>query len=686
MIPLINSVKETTEKCLDSQLWHACAGGMVQMPNVNSKVFYFPQGHAEHANGNVDFGSFIRIPSLILSRVSNIKFLADAETDEVYAKLRLIPLRNCENELDDDGVLGNNNGVGENLEKPASFAKTLTQSDANNGGGFSVPRYCAETIFPRLDYTAEPPVQTILAKDVHGVTWKFRHIYRGTPRRHLLTTGWSNFVNQKKLVAGDSIVFLRADNGDLCVGIRRAKRGFGGGIDAPSGWNPNCGPGYGGYSMFLREDESKLMRDGNGGFMGKGKVSVESVIEAATLAASGQPFEVVYYPRASTPEFCVKASAVKAATQIQWCSGMRFKMPFETEDSSRISWFMGTISSVHVADPLRWPNSPWRLLQVTWDEPDLLQNVKRVSPWLVELVSNMPALNLSPFYPPRKKLRFPQHPDFPLIDQIPITSFSSNPLTANRPLCCMSDNIPAGIQGARHAQFGQTLSDLHLNKLQLGLFPGNFQQLDHTAPPRIPSDNFIGKLNTNENIACLLAMGNTSPSLKKHNEIKSPSPHFVLFGQPILTKEQLSRSCSGATSGNSLSEGNQEKMTNVSDGSGSAVLQNGPPESSSEDGCPWYKEPQKIDLGLEIGQCKVFMESEDVGRNLDLSVLRSYDELCKKIADIFGIESSETLSDIRYLDKAGAVKHIGDEPFSEFLKTVRRLTIVMDSGSDNIGR
>jgi hypothetical protein len=87
-------------------------------------------------------------------------------------------------------------------------------------------------------------------------------------------------------------------------------------------------------------------------------------MEAVKLAANNQPFEVVYYPRASTPEFCVKASAVRAAMRIQWCSGMRFKMPFETEDSSRISWFMGTIASVQVVDPIRWPNSPWRLLQV----------------------------------------------------------------------------------------------------------------------------------------------------------------------------------------------------------------------------------------------------------------------------------------------------------------------------------
>lgn len=357
------------DNCLDSQLWHACAGGMVQMPPVNTKVFYFLQGHIEHANGNVDFRSFPRIPAYVQCRVEDIRYLADQETDEVYAKIRLIPVANELDYSDEDiGVHGTE--VQEN--KPASFAKTLTQSDANNGGGFSVPRYCAETIFPRLDYSADPPVQNILAKDVHGEPWKFRHIYRGTPRRHLLTTGWSTFVNAKKLIAGDSIVFLRAENGDLCVGIRRAKRGLGGGLDSTSGWNPGSTVlNYGAFSAFLREDENRITRNGNGVGLNsggnpsaKGKVKIESLIEAATHAAKGQPFEVVYYPRAGTPEFVVKAGHVRAALQIRWCSGMRFKMPFETEDSSRISWFMGTISSVQVSDPVHWPDSPWRLLQV----------------------------------------------------------------------------------------------------------------------------------------------------------------------------------------------------------------------------------------------------------------------------------------------------------------------------------
>ncbi|KAL6269346.1 hypothetical protein ACE6H2_026257 [Prunus campanulata] len=55
---------------------------------------------------------------------------------------------------------------------PICSAKTLTASDTSSHGGFSVPRHAAEDCFPPL------------------------------PQRHLLTTGWSAFVNKKKLVSG----------------------------------------------------------------------------------------------------------------------------------------------------------------------------------------------------------------------------------------------------------------------------------------------------------------------------------------------------------------------------------------------------------------------------------------------------------------------------------------------------
>ena len=95
---------------------------------------------------------------------------------------------------------------------PHMFCKTLTASDTSTHGGFSVPRRAAEDCFAPLvgflpaysfisskgytkplqfrhsylfitfllqDYTQQRPSQELAAKDLHGVEWKFRHIYRG---------------------------------------------------------------------------------------------------------------------------------------------------------------------------------------------------------------------------------------------------------------------------------------------------------------------------------------------------------------------------------------------------------------------------------------------------------------------------------------------------------------------------
>ncbi|XP_028075568.1 uncharacterized protein LOC114277815 isoform X5 [Camellia sinensis] len=38
---------EGEKGCLNSELWHACAGPLVSLPAVGSRVVYFPQGHSE---------------------------------------------------------------------------------------------------------------------------------------------------------------------------------------------------------------------------------------------------------------------------------------------------------------------------------------------------------------------------------------------------------------------------------------------------------------------------------------------------------------------------------------------------------------------------------------------------------------------------------------------------------------
>ncbi|KAK8319820.1 hypothetical protein V6Z12_A13G269600 [Gossypium hirsutum] len=590
------------EKSLDPNLWHACAGSMVQIPPINSKVYYFPQGHAEHSLNSVDFPFSRQFPPLVLCRVDSVKFMADVETDEVYAKIMLTPLQNNKPDVgDDDGV---SNGGCNNIEKKAaSFAKTLTQSDANNGGGFSVPRYCAETIFPALDYSADPPVQTVVAVDVHGQLWKFRHIYRGTPRRHLLTTGWSAFVNRKKLVAGDSVVFLRAENGGIRVGIRRAKLGIGDG---------DCYGSLGFYGDSKRN--------------GKVKPEENNMNQIVTIRF------VSVYPR--------NAGSVFA---LQVCS-----------------WSFNLITGSKLIEPYSF--SVPRKRNVTWDEPDLLQNVNRVNPWSVELASNVPAIHLSPFLRPMKKLRLPQH-----LDGLLVQSFPSKPLSPSNPFYRLSDNAHVGIQGARQVQFGLPISDLHLkNNLNSGLCLSGFQRFDlHDRTP----DTFTNSCN---NLSC--------------NKSKIPKKcRFLLFGQPILTEQQLSQSSSSEAVSEVVS-GNSCKTKDSSNGSGSVIGNQFSPEKSSTARFLWDRDNRAIEPCMDTGHCKVFMESEDVGRTLDLSVLDSYEDLYRRLANMFGIERSKMSGHVLYRDATGAVKRTGDEPFSAFMKITKRLTIRMDSSNNTIER
>ncbi|KAG5582570.1 hypothetical protein H5410_053197 [Solanum commersonii] len=636
------------KNCFDSQLWQACAGTTVKIPAVNSIVLYFPQGHAEHAGVNVEFRSDIQIPSYIPCRVSSIKYMAEHETDEVFAKIRLTPVSLNEFfETADEGMVK----IGpDNSDKPLSFAKTLTQSDANNGGGFSVPKYCADTIFPTLDYTVNPPVQTLSATDIHGKLWQFRHIFRGTPERHLLTTGWSTFVNEKKLVAGDSIVFLRDENNEISVGIRRIKKKS---VtiepETSPWWFPSVGNltiPRGGFSAFLRDDQNT---NSSWNLINRGNVKAESVIEATNLATNRQPFEVIFYPRSSTPEFFVKASRVKAALQIPWCSGMRFKMPFETEDLV-ISWFMGTISSVQAIDPSRWPDSPWRMLQVTWDEPNLLNNVMCVNPWLVEPVSNMPTIQFNPYIPPLKKLRLSHHSDYPLNGHLPMSGFPDNHLDPHLPMSSFPNhhllrpnNTPAGMQGARHAPYNLSLPDIHTNKLHSSLSPVCFPSLYHVvAIPSASNNTMIPKpSNKNDDVSSLLTLGSSTQNRQKFDCEKTTQ--FVLFGQLIVIEQQTSQNNSRNSVSpvvdvtNSFSDGNEYKKENTSDSSDTSFDHNSVPHCL-------LSESFQSEKNVEIGHCKVFIESEDRGQT----------------------------------------KQLSDESFREFTKAARRLTILTDGSSDNI--
>lgn len=313
---------------VDPTIWRACAGNFVQVPAVGSRAYYIPQGHAQVKNCSVN-----QSQPLILCRVMGVDYLADTATDEILAKIQLFPIM-CQ--LDES----TRSELPELTQSEfTSVVKVLTPSDANNGGGFSVPKSCADMVFPQLDFNADPPVQTLRVKDVLGAVWEFRHIYRGTPRRHLLTTGWSKFVNSKKLVAGDSVVFMRSQrSGQNFVGIRRAVKAKN--VSSNSRWN------YLGVT--------------DGGEEDKGGENV--VKEAVDKAVRGVGFEIVYHPKVDVCDFVVQAEKVESSIlDVPWTVGTKVKMALETEDLSRMIWMQGTVSKINQGGS---NNTPWKMLQV----------------------------------------------------------------------------------------------------------------------------------------------------------------------------------------------------------------------------------------------------------------------------------------------------------------------------------
>ncbi|KAL8136353.1 hypothetical protein V2J09_002354 [Rumex salicifolius] len=347
------------KKCLNSELWHACAGPLVCLPTAGSRVVYFPQGHSEQVaattNKDVDghIPNYPNLPPQLICQLHNVTMHADVETDEVYAQMTLQPLSPQEQK---DIYLPVELGI-PSRQPTNYFCKTLTASDTSTHGGFSVPRRAAEKVFPPLDFSQQPPCQELIARDLHDVEWKFKHIFRGQPKRHLLTTGWSVFVSAKRLVAGDSVLFIWNEKNQLFLGIRHATR--------PQNAMP---------SSVISSDS----------------MHIGLLAAAAHAAATNSCFTIFFNPRASPSEFVIPlAKYVKAAFHTRVSVGMRFRMLFETEESS-VRRYMGTITAISDLDPVRWPNSHWRSVKVGWDESTAGERQPRVSLWEIEPLTTFP--------------------------------------------------------------------------------------------------------------------------------------------------------------------------------------------------------------------------------------------------------------------------------------------------------
>lgn len=155
-----------------------------------------------------------------------------------------------------------------NLEIPREhlFEKPLTPSDVGKLNRLVIPKQHAEKYFPLSGNNNNNESGTekgllLSFEDESGKSWRFRYSYWNSSQSYVLTKGWSRFVKEKQLDAGDIVLFERhrSDADRLFIGWKRrnstptaesaaavAPPGGGGGwVHAYYGGHPYPGAGAG---------------------------------------------------------------------------------------------------------------------------------------------------------------------------------------------------------------------------------------------------------------------------------------------------------------------------------------------------------------------------------------------------------------------------------------------------------
>ncbi|TMW98506.1 hypothetical protein EJD97_003943 [Solanum chilense] len=95
------------------------------------------------------------------------------------------------------------------VEREHMFDKVVTPSDVGKLNRLVIPKQHAEKYFP-LDSSSNDKGGLLLNfEDSNGKPWRFRYSYWNSSQSYVMTKGWSRFVKEKKLDAGDVVSFQR---------------------------------------------------------------------------------------------------------------------------------------------------------------------------------------------------------------------------------------------------------------------------------------------------------------------------------------------------------------------------------------------------------------------------------------------------------------------------------------------
>lgn len=98
------------------------------------------------------------------------------------------------------------------------FEKAVTPSDVGKLNRLVIPKQQAEKHFPlqSVNGVSATAAKGVLLnfEDVGGKVWRFRYSYWNSSQSYVLTKGWSRFVKEKNLKAGDTVCFHRSTGPD----------------------------------------------------------------------------------------------------------------------------------------------------------------------------------------------------------------------------------------------------------------------------------------------------------------------------------------------------------------------------------------------------------------------------------------------------------------------------------------
>nr|AUY63102.1 AP2/ERF transcription factor [Panax notoginseng] len=168
--------------------------------------------------------------------VTNFKLLSDTQVDDTeaiflnsHSKTEIVDMlrkhtysdeleqskknRGFQKTCNSEGISGSFGGERITKAREQLLEKAVTPSDVGKLNRLVIPKQHAEKHFPLQSGSTSKGV-LLNFEDMSGKVWRFRYSYWNSSQSYVLTKGWSRFVKEKCLQAGDIVIFQRSTGPD----------------------------------------------------------------------------------------------------------------------------------------------------------------------------------------------------------------------------------------------------------------------------------------------------------------------------------------------------------------------------------------------------------------------------------------------------------------------------------------